>query len=260
MSSIKTPPGTHPISRSGFSIVELLVVISIIALIISILLPSLHASRQAAQSTRCLANQRQLATPIAMYCDSNREWLPTSGYSNTPAVAPNAPSWPGISANIMGVKYITEYSANAAAFGQIQNTGTLARKNGIFQCPSDNIPGLWGANLASTSYGWNDSQFGLGRNDVFTISLPFPTSGLGRTRRTSIKTPSNILMLGDMTRAALATGNGQICDYQHAQLDTTANLLKTILHNDYINILWSDGHASTRLKTSILSTEFDRRN
>jgi prepilin-type N-terminal cleavage/methylation domain-containing protein/prepilin-type processing-associated H-X9-DG protein len=247
---------------SAFTLVELLVVISIIALLIGLLLPSLKASRDTALSTRCLSNERQLSNPIAMYCDSNKEWLPTSGYSNTPAVAPDAPSWPGIAANIMGVKYITEYGKNASAFGQIQNTGTLTRKNGIFQCPADTYPGFWGANLASTSYGWNDGSFGLGRNDVFTISLPL--SGLGRTRRSLIKTPANILMLGDLTRG-LQTSNpsvysGQIADYLHAQLATPTDLVKSVVHGDYINILWSDGHSTTRLKATILAPEFDRRN
>ncbi len=257
MRSAHTVLGARKTSVSGFTIVELLVVVSIIAVLIGLLLPSLKAARETALSTRCLANQRQIFNPIAMYCDSNKEWLPTSGYSNTPAIAPNAPSWPGIAANTMGVKYITEYAANASAFGQIQNTGTLTRKNGVFQCPADTYPGFWGANLASTSYGWNDGNFGLGRNDVFTISLP--TSGLGRTRRTSIKTASNVIMFGDLTRGVTAAGTGQTADYLHAQLASTTDLVKSIVHGDYINILWSDGHANTRYKYSIVANEFDRR-
>lgn len=61
----------------NFTLIELLVVIAIIAILASMLLPTLSRARDVAKTIKCAANQKQLLTAAISYADSNNaSWVP----------------------------------------------------------------------------------------------------------------------------------------------------------------------------------------
>jgi len=68
--------------RMAFTLVELLVVIGIIAVLISILLPSLTRAREAANRTACLSNLRSIGQMFLLYAQFNKDQVPLGTRSN----------------------------------------------------------------------------------------------------------------------------------------------------------------------------------
>ncbi len=78
------PAAIHS-GRRGFTLVELLVVVAIIALLIAMLMPSLAGAREEARRVACLSQLKQVGSAIIMYVGESDQYLPgPSWYGQTP--------------------------------------------------------------------------------------------------------------------------------------------------------------------------------
>jgi prepilin-type N-terminal cleavage/methylation domain-containing protein/prepilin-type processing-associated H-X9-DG protein len=69
------------LNNHGFTLVELLVVISIIALLLGMLMPALNKVRQISKRAACKANLHSIAEALQMYLNDNRNTLPPAGHT-----------------------------------------------------------------------------------------------------------------------------------------------------------------------------------
>jgi prepilin-type N-terminal cleavage/methylation domain-containing protein/prepilin-type processing-associated H-X9-DG protein len=116
--------------RHGFTLVELLVVIGIIAVLIGILLPSLNAARERGNTIKCLSNLRSLGQASATYTSQNLGYLLPADV-NDPALAgePNGRVWSDTWVTILVAEKFVPYTSELS-------TTAPSNQETVFHCPS----------------------------------------------------------------------------------------------------------------------------
>jgi prepilin-type N-terminal cleavage/methylation domain-containing protein/prepilin-type processing-associated H-X9-DG protein len=137
---------SHPQQHRGFTLVELLVVIGIIAVLISILLPALTKARRASNSAKCLSNLRQIAMAHNLYLNDFKQFIvqPVQYDANMSKLTPPSPTtvyWFQRLSVYMNKKEsrgssgvnstVSEVFKGCPEFGGVDNTGPAGVPDGL---------------------------------------------------------------------------------------------------------------------------------
>jgi len=102
----------------GFTLVELLVVIGIVAVLIAMLLPALKKAREAAKTIVCESQLRQIGTALVMYAGDNQDRWPPYWYNASPisSVMVEKQPWTAPLAKYIGVRPSKRYEQRLFRF------------------------------------------------------------------------------------------------------------------------------------------------
>jgi prepilin-type N-terminal cleavage/methylation domain-containing protein/prepilin-type processing-associated H-X9-DG protein len=241
-SSVPSAPSRQHL---GFTLVELLVVIGIIALLISILLPSLGKAREQANATKCASNLKQIGNAINMYVNQNKGFL---------APWTNLDQWTDTATGQMLDPYHKNATPEIDVYWGMRYALAGGLTKQVFNCPSEKYRTTVGSgdHELYTHYGLN--AYGLGfaggdaeRTTVFgspkEIALLFSKSGVGWVGRqfSRIKKTSDTIFCLDSWEVTIDGNHDTMNDFTQFNANTKGEYLR---HNRSANVLFIDSHVA----------------
>ena len=157
--------------KLAFTLVELLVVITIIGILIALLLPAVQAAREAARRMQCSNNLKQTALATHLYVEQHGIFPAGVSVKNSSRNSATWVTWAGHIFPFLEQENLTalyNYSDDGSTSGYVINKTIFRTKIGAFCCPSDNADREGKYGILSV----NDGGPGFTRSNVVACFRP----------------------------------------------------------------------------------------
>ncbi|HKD36076.1 MAG TPA: DUF1559 domain-containing protein, partial [Pirellulales bacterium] len=167
-------------ARRGFTLVELLVVITIIGFLIALLLPAIQAAREAARKTTCINNLKQIGVALHNF-ENARHAYPAGAYWNADPNAPHRGSvlirlLPYLEENTIYKAFDLKSQSVEDDFFPGTSVHIASTDVASFHCPSDNSTQV--ADRAFANYAASRGPTALASNPACPCSIPWQAMAL----------------------------------------------------------------------------------
>ena len=213
--------------RTGFTLVELLVVIGIIALLIAVLMPALATARAQANRVLCASNVRTLAQVALQYAHDNKGWIPRNYAHNEPPF----PSWVDLLVRSMRRNLPTPPVNGAYTQAYDTAAGPFYAATPWLQCP------VFPVDAQGVDYvinGWGKNAPGGGRSPLLKV--------------TSIRRSGEIALFldGNQNRPTTNFMRHDVWQPSHLPKGSDARVLDDLRHRGVLNVACLDGHVEAK--------------
>ena len=227
----------------GFTLVELLVVVSIVALLISLLVPSLRHARESAKSVQCTSNLRQMVIAAQAYANHYSDRYPIAYYMETSPLFVSH-TWDFTTSK----DWSTSPATTRVVPGLLWEGITIER---VQQCPSFAGGHMWLAD-PYTGYNYNTSYIGHGSGEA--IPVPAKTSW--------VRSPAGTALFGDGQYRSGANKfmRAPWANPGDAQFSGRSAGTQGYRHLERTNVAFCDGHARSWAERHTDTYSFDKIN